>query len=404
MTFAGATLGLSLGILGAAPAVDVAVGVRAEAGGGLLPISAAEPSAPATQNTLDARVGLRVLSPRDSLLLRVGPRVLYILPNFAELNRPLVFGTASATYDRGWSRTIRMALVATGGVGELSYASVLQSFAPGTGVADARIVPLATANGSSAFTWLTTRLLTIGWTLQGGVQDPLGSSADPATPPPLPRLRTFGTGLTGTYQPSGTDSLSVQAGLDAFLSDFGDFFTGRAGAGWSRNLATDERIGVNLGAEAVRTTASNSTFAFPNGSFDYQKAGGDSERRWTVRTSAGIRGFLDRLNFLYVPQGFTSAAVTVTWSSLSNSTWSVFGSTSLTEAPAATSAFETFVGFDFEHRRRLLPSVDLVLGVRSALRGGHLTTFGASPQTQLLGFLGFDWSAGTEGDNGRFVR
>lgn len=403
MTFVGATLGFSLGILGPAPAVDVAVGARGETGVGFVPVSAAEPATFASQNTVDARVGLRLLSLRQTFVLRGGPRLLYLVPNVAELDRPLVYSQLDASYSLRVSRTVDLSAGATGGYGELSYASLAQSFFPGTGAVDARVVPLIAANATLGFGWRRTRLHSLGWSFRGSLQDSNEETAD--SPPVIPSFRTAGTELSSTHFPTSVDTFSYRVGIDAFVSERdGSFYATRGGMTWSREFAANSRLGTSLRGEWIRTSTDSANYFLPSVEVDLQTEDGNSARTWTVRGSTGIRGFFDRLNFLYLPQAFTQASLEVRWNPDVRSLATLFASTSATAEPALPGIFETFIGLDLENRYRLSPSVDLLLGIRTALRGPHLTVFATNLQGQALLFVGFDWSEGTDSDRGRFVR
>ncbi|HSC86080.1 MAG TPA: hypothetical protein VLC09_02370 [Polyangiaceae bacterium] len=407
MSLAGASsLALLAGVLGNATVVDWAVGSRGELGGGYIPVNAAADALPAMQAILDLRGGMRLRSPSETLILRTGPRLYGLFPNSVGIDRPLLFYTLDGNYvvrlSPRWTSSLRL----SSGIGELSYATLSQVFLPGTGAAATAVIPLAIAALQYDNTWLTSRRNSL--TVSAGANGQRWLSSDaPGTDAPIPNFSAWTLAVTDSYRVTKDHSLSLSLGSDWLLGNTtSDFVTLRGWAGWTWQTDAQSTFGVRGGADFVHSLEESRNRWLPAASVDYATRGGDAQhRRWTLHYAGGVRGFFDRFNFTYRPQGFVQFDATIDWDRHWQSGAALFASTSITSEPVAQGFYETFVGLDLPQRYRASTQLDLLFGLRNLLRGPHLSSLDSdSFQGQFIGYIGFDWTDGTDALHGQFAR
>ncbi len=389
--------------LAPASVVDFGVGSRGEVGAGYVPVNSQAPAEPAVQVLVDLRGGFRLMSKVERLVLRTGPRVFGLFPNTAGIDRPLVFYTLDANYAVQHGRRVTTIATASGGVGELSYAMLSQVFVPGTGALASSVIPLATGTAQWATTWQNTRrnalTLLLGLNGQTSLNDTASGSAI------LPSFASWSAGVNEAYHVSFTDTVGLTTSFEWLLGGAnGNFYAVHDFFKWSRRLDTSSTLALSGGLDVVVSTLGETRW-IGNGSVEHAASGGSHGRRFTLRDSAGVRSFFDRINFTYRPQAFVQLAGDLDWTPKWRSSVALFASTNIGPQPIAPGFFETFVGLDIPNRHRLSDDLDLVFGMRNLLRGPHLSTFDIDTvQGQFLVFAGFDWSSGTNTSKDDFMR
>ncbi len=399
------TLGLLLGMMSGAPVVDVGAAARGEVGGGYIPVTSQAPAVPAGQGSLELRAGLRLRRPIDTLVLRMGPRLYGLVPNNVGIDRPLVFYSVDGSYQLQLSQRWKLDALVAGGAGELSYGTLSQVFNPGTGTVSSAVIPLATASAQAGVTWLSSRRNSLSLQLRGGAQRSLSDGTGTGSGA-LPNFFSAGFAVVDEYRATRNDGIALNSTCEWLASsNNGDFVFFRNSASWQHRSDAFTTVTLVAGADVVYSPMPADSRGIPNATIEYATGWGGRAQRWVARYGGGIRGFFDRLNFTYRPQGFVQLDLDANWNRDWQSGLRLFASTSVTDAPFSAGAFETFLGLDLPNARRLSETLDFVFGARSLLRGPHISTFEIETlQGQFTVFAGFAWNDGTDRERGNFMQ
>ncbi|MBC8070884.1 MAG: hypothetical protein IAG13_21330, partial [Deltaproteobacteria bacterium] len=133
---------------------EISAGVSAELRGGYAPVQAGAPERASMLMLVVPNIDLRYRHRRAGVLtFGYSPRVLYRLPNFLSVERPLFLHQLSLVYGVALNRRWDMFLGTNASLGEIDYTAVTQVFDPlQTEVPDADVLNFAIGDGQLLFT------------------------------------------------------------------------------------------------------------------------------------------------------------------------------------------------------------------------------------------------------------
>ncbi len=414
-------LALIVPLLASGTRTDVAAAAESEAASGLSATAYNAPSSLQVDLTLTPLVGTRVMSKRTTFVVSYGPRLYVQLPNTADLGRPLVLHTLGSNYSTVLDRRTTFDASVRSGVGEVSYANLVQVFEPGSSTSRARIIPLVFSDANTSMRYRTGRRNRLDFGLGVGYQAPFDEFAgleddeeEGAAASGIPTSVNTSAAVSDTYAVTPIDQVTVgvrggylrskaSGGLSG--DELNEVMIGAVVAGWSRPISPTSTLGT-LGGWTITYFPREDRFDyFPTGVVSYVKAWQFGRQIWNSELSGGARGFLDRASGTYRAQGF------VVWdlNGQIGRRWflgtSVFGSTSLSQDPLVPSQYESTAGVAQQNTYVISRYASLRFGVRSALRGPHLRAEDdLTLQPEILGFVGLRLNVGTDNSQGAWLR
>jgi hypothetical protein len=403
---------LTLPILGSGVTPDVAAGAEARVEGGQIAVARDEPGRPGFSTAVTLKSGLRLANERTVFELVYHPRYYLQLPNEQETNRPLLLHQVFGSYETALARRTTLKVVADARVGEVSYRFASQVLDAGTDTTEDPVLPLFLTRGGVQLTHQVTRRYGARVGLSGGYDATLSEVLGQADSgeSPFPTSYNAELDLGNVFFLTATDNLVV-----ALLANYGgrqtaldgqSRFVGAGGRlSWEKQLSPRASLATSVGARALEYLDEDKNSFLPEGGVTHVTNFRLSGQTWRSATSGGVRSQYDRVRASYRVQGYLSWQGT---GSIGRS-WGlgprVFGATSLSPPSEETNAYETFVSLEVPATYEVTHNSQLNFGARTQLRTAHLSRKdGAAAQFELVGFIGYQVSFGTDPDQGAWVR
>ena len=399
------SLAWAVAVLGSGVATELASGSQLTARSGLMAVEANQRSTPSMEVGVDLLSGIRARSKRTSFDLRYHPRIYYQAPNVADRRLPLYVHQLSAGYQSSLTERTSLSLNANATAGEVSYASLLRSFAGGTAAQSAGIQPLFYYAATLSASHIMSRRHSFQGGVTSGYRVALGGEAEQSQ---FPTAQDFGLHLSDQLVLSKTDSLSTVVGLSHVIQE--DDLPGRLNssnanltASWAHALGQQSSVGASVGVGVNWTNRTDRVAVFPLASVNYGKVIRQVGVVWTTALRAGSDLFFDPILATFRPQALVSASLNGQHGRHANSEIGISLATSL-GPPVSPAQYETrgnlTVGGSVSNGR----GISLHPGITWQLRAPHLSQPDALVlQNELYGFISLRFTVGTDHQDGSWL-
>jgi hypothetical protein len=314
-------LNLTLTVLFATP-VDVNVGVLGEARAGQTPLIAGTAPRDFVAGVLTPEASLDVRQPETSLRLGYFPRLFWQKADGVPAAGPLVLHQAALTLASEPTATTRVALQASGSVGEPDYAALPQLLGTGQTVLPAAVKVLSLSASAGVQSDVTRRWqLTFAGTAHRF--QPLGEQTpaviDPMAPPVPSTILTetsFSAVPGAAFRVTRTDELRFAVGgAFATYSNGVQLLIVNPSLGWRTRLQPGLDLWLTFGLAfprdlGSRAAAAGQPVAVPTGAAELNcRLMTEGESKLTARFRTGVDEYIDPVLAIAGPRFLGSAAV-----------------------------------------------------------------------------------------------